>query len=67
MLDGGSNKAYHSDGEIAVARGVCIGRPYLWGLGAFGQAGVERVLKLLRIETRAVMQPCSICFISICF
>jgi len=38
------------------AKGVAIGRPYLWGLGAFGQAGVERVLELLRIETRAMMQ-----------
>jgi isopentenyl diphosphate isomerase/L-lactate dehydrogenase-like FMN-dependent dehydrogenase len=38
------------------ASGVCIGRPYLWGLGAFGQAGVERVLELLRIELRGAMQ-----------
>ena len=38
------------------ARAVCIGRPYLWGLGAFGQPGVERVLELLRIETRAMIQ-----------
>jgi 4-hydroxymandelate oxidase len=38
------------------AQGVCIGRPYLWGLGAFGQPGVERVLELLRIELRAAMQ-----------
>jgi len=37
------------------AKAVCIGRPYLWGLGAFGQPGVERVLELLRIETRAMM------------
>ena len=29
------------------AKGVCIGRPYIWGLGAFGQPGVERVLELL--------------------
>jgi FMN-dependent dehydrogenase len=35
---------------------VCIGRPYLWGLGAFGQPGVERVLEILRNETRAAMQ-----------
>ena len=42
------------------ARGVCIGRPYLWGLGAFGQPGVERVLELLRIETRAAMQQCGV-------
>ena len=38
------------------AQGVCIGRPYIWGLGAFGQPGVERALELLRIETRAQMQ-----------
>jgi isopentenyl diphosphate isomerase/L-lactate dehydrogenase-like FMN-dependent dehydrogenase len=38
------------------AQGVCVGRPYIWGLGAFGQPGVERVLELLRIELRAAMQ-----------
>jgi 4-hydroxymandelate oxidase len=38
------------------ASGVCVGRPYIWGLGAFGQPGVERVLELLRIELRAAMQ-----------
>jgi isopentenyl diphosphate isomerase/L-lactate dehydrogenase-like FMN-dependent dehydrogenase len=38
------------------AKAVCVGRPYLWGLGAFGQPGVERVLELLRIETRATIQ-----------
>jgi isopentenyl diphosphate isomerase/L-lactate dehydrogenase-like FMN-dependent dehydrogenase len=38
------------------ATAVCVGRPYIWGLGAFGQPGVERVLELLRIETMAMMQ-----------
>jgi isopentenyl diphosphate isomerase/L-lactate dehydrogenase-like FMN-dependent dehydrogenase len=38
------------------AKAVCVGRPYLWGLGAFGQPGVERALELLRIETRAMIQ-----------
>ena len=38
------------------ATAVCVGRPYIWGLGAFGQAGVERALELLRIETYAMMQ-----------
>ncbi len=38
------------------ATAVCVGRPYIWGLGAFGQPGVERVLELLRVETYAVMQ-----------
>ena len=38
------------------ASAVCVGRPYIWGLGAFGQAGVERVLELLRLEFHAMMQ-----------
>jgi len=38
------------------ANAVCIGRPYIWGLGAFGQSGVERVLELLRAETYTMMQ-----------
>src|SRR5690242_7354338 len=38
------------------ANAVCVGRPYIWGLGAFGQSGVERVLELLRTETYAMMQ-----------
>jgi isopentenyl diphosphate isomerase/L-lactate dehydrogenase-like FMN-dependent dehydrogenase len=37
------------------ARAVAIGRPYLWGLGAFGEAGVERVLAILQGELRSVM------------
>jgi len=38
------------------AKGVAVGRPYLWGLGAFGQAGVERVLQILRTELMVAMQ-----------
>jgi 4-hydroxymandelate oxidase len=38
------------------ATAVCVGRPYIWGLGAFGQAGVERALELLRVETHDMMQ-----------
>ena len=38
------------------ATAVCVGRPYIWGLGAFGQPGVERVLELLRVELHGVMQ-----------
>ena len=43
----------------AVALGadaVCIGRPYLWGLGAFGQPGVEKVMEIIRYELFAIMQ-----------
>jgi isopentenyl diphosphate isomerase/L-lactate dehydrogenase-like FMN-dependent dehydrogenase len=42
----------------AIARGadaVAIGRPYLWGLGAFGQAGVERALEILTGELDMAM------------
>jgi len=38
------------------AKGVAVGRPYLWGLGAFGQPGVERVLEMLRNELMVAMQ-----------
>ena len=40
------------------AKGVGIGRPFLWGLGAFGQAGVDRVLEILQSELRLVMRNC---------
>jgi isopentenyl diphosphate isomerase/L-lactate dehydrogenase-like FMN-dependent dehydrogenase len=38
------------------ATAVGVGRPYIWGLGAFGQPGVERVLELLRAELTGIMQ-----------
>ncbi|HWN53182.1 MAG TPA: alpha-hydroxy acid oxidase [Xanthobacteraceae bacterium] len=38
------------------ATAVGVGRPYIWGLGAFGQSGVERVLELLRAELMGIMQ-----------
>jgi 4-hydroxymandelate oxidase len=38
------------------ASAVCVGRPYIWGLGAFGQPGVERVLELMRVELYSAMQ-----------
>ena len=36
--------------------GVGMGRPYIWGLSAFGQAGVERVLEILRAELTLTMR-----------
>jgi isopentenyl diphosphate isomerase/L-lactate dehydrogenase-like FMN-dependent dehydrogenase len=35
---------------------VGIGRPYIWGLASFGQAGVERVLDILRSELVTAMR-----------
>jgi 4-hydroxymandelate oxidase len=38
------------------ATAVGIGRPYIWGLAAFGQEGVETVLAILRRELQVVMR-----------
>jgi 4-hydroxymandelate oxidase len=38
------------------ATAVGVGRPYIWGLGAFGQPGVERVIDILTRELRIAMQ-----------
>jgi isopentenyl diphosphate isomerase/L-lactate dehydrogenase-like FMN-dependent dehydrogenase len=59
LVDSGFRRGTDVVKALAMGATACgIGRPYLWGLGAFGQAGVERVLELLRIETRAAMQQC---------
>ena len=56
LVDSGFRRGSDIVKALAIgAKAVCIGRPYLWGLGAFGQPGVERVLDLLRAETRAAM------------
>ena len=57
IVDGGFRRG--SDIFKGIARGadaVAVGRPYLWGLGAFGQAGVERVLEILSDELRITMR-----------
>jgi isopentenyl diphosphate isomerase/L-lactate dehydrogenase-like FMN-dependent dehydrogenase len=57
LVDSGFRRGSDIIKAVAMgASGVCIGRPYLWGLGAFGQPGVERVLELLREELRGTMQ-----------
>jgi isopentenyl diphosphate isomerase/L-lactate dehydrogenase-like FMN-dependent dehydrogenase len=56
LVDSGFRRGTDIVKALAMgARAVCVGRPYLWGLGAFGQAGVERVLGLLHGELRTVM------------
>jgi len=57
LVDSGFRRGSDIVKALAIgAQAVCIGRPYLWGLGAFGQPGVERVLAILRAETRIAMQ-----------
>jgi isopentenyl diphosphate isomerase/L-lactate dehydrogenase-like FMN-dependent dehydrogenase len=57
FLDGGVRHGTDIYKALASgATGVGIGRPYIWGLAAFGQDGVERVLEILRAELRLTMQ-----------
>jgi isopentenyl diphosphate isomerase/L-lactate dehydrogenase-like FMN-dependent dehydrogenase len=57
LVDSGFRRGTDVVKALAMgAKAVGVGRPYLWGLGAFGQAGVERALELLRLELLAAMQ-----------
>jgi pre-mycofactocin synthase len=50
LLDGGVRRGADVVKAVALgARAVMIGRAYLWGLAANGQAGVENVLDILRM------------------
>jgi 4-hydroxymandelate oxidase len=59
LVDGGIRRGTDVFKALALgASAVCIGRPYLWALGAFGQAGVERVLDILHKELDLTMRQC---------
>jgi L-lactate dehydrogenase (cytochrome) len=56
FVDGGVRRGTDIFKALALgAAAVGIGRPYIWGLGSFGTAGVERVLDILTRELRIVM------------
>jgi len=57
FVDGGFRRGTDIYKALALgARAVGIGRPYIWGLSAFGQEGVDRVLEILRAELTLVMR-----------
>jgi 4-hydroxymandelate oxidase len=59
LVDGGFRRGTDIFKALALgARAICIGRPYMWGVSAFGQAGVESVLGILRREFNLVMAQC---------
>ena len=59
LVDGGVRRGADVFKAIAYgARAVGIGRPYTWGLAAFGQEGVERVLDILQAELTMTMRQC---------
>ncbi len=56
MIDSGFRRGTDIFKALAMgADAVCIGRAYIWGLAAFGQPGVEKVLEMLKAELSMVM------------
>lgn len=56
LMDGGLRRGSDILKALALgAKAVLVGRAPLWGLGAFGQPGVERVLWLLQAELKLAM------------
>ena len=59
FVDGGFRRGADVFKALALgAKAVGIGRPMLWGLGAFGQPGVDRVLEIMQAELKLVMGNC---------
>lgn len=52
LIDGGIDKGQNLIKAMALgAKGAFLGRAYVWGLGAGGEAGVRRALEIIRDET----------------
>jgi isopentenyl diphosphate isomerase/L-lactate dehydrogenase-like FMN-dependent dehydrogenase len=59
FVDGGFRRGTDIFKGLALgAKAVGVGRPFLWGLGAFGQAGVDRVIEILQGELQLAMGNC---------
>jgi 4-hydroxymandelate oxidase len=59
MVDSGFRRGTDVYKGLALgASAVGIGRPYVWGLTAFGAEGVERVLDILHTELLMTMRQC---------
>jgi len=57
ILDGGIRRGVHILKALALGATACsVGRPYLYGLSAAGEAGVLRTLEILRAEFETAMK-----------
>jgi len=60
-LDGGIRRGRDVLKALALgAKAVFIGRPIFWGLSVDGEAGVRRVLDILRDELNVAMELCGV-------
>jgi len=56
LMDGGIRRGSDIVKAMSLgAKAVLIGRPYYWGLAAFGQIGVQRVIEMLHGEMMVAM------------
>ena len=61
LIDGGFRRGTDIFKALALgAKAVGVGRPYIWGLSAFGQPGVEKVLDILRLEFDLIMRQAGV-------
>lgn len=61
IVDGGIRRGTDVFKALALgATAVGIGRPYIWGLGAFGQSGVEAAMRLIDEELVQAMRQCGV-------
>lgn len=61
LIDGGFRRGTDVFKALALgATAVCIGRPYCWGLGAFGEGGVSAALRLIDEELISTMRQCGV-------
>jgi L-lactate dehydrogenase (cytochrome) len=57
ILEGGVRRGVHVLKALALGATACsFGRPYLWGLGAGGEAGVDQALAILRADVERDMR-----------
>jgi L-lactate dehydrogenase (cytochrome) len=61
LMDGGVRSGQDVIKAVALgAKGVMIGRPYIYGLGAMGEAGVTMSLDIIRKELDMTMALCGL-------